>query len=582
MRRNAWLLAMILIVVLLGANNTVYYFTTKQSLEDGLQHELDSVAKQIGISIETSRQGAEMYQEEIGRELRAAAVAAQYALDPDVEKVSNDQLGELARKLDLVDITLLKRTADNIVLYKSSDPKELGYETDGWDPWYKAFNQLFDDKNVTIGWGQKLTNFWTGPFEFSTTSTDRIHKWGYYYDGSTNYMTDPYISYESRQLDYDSATGVGRLIADTLDANPWLKEIAVINPATFPDGENRTVTDNGETLAHRTQNPIIEGTYSLKDKHDAANVKTANEKNAKVYQNASVGGERIIKLFIPVDVDTKVASMLDGGGKPIPRYVLSLVADYSTIQDTLDKQFRNVGIIIACASAVSLALLYGVVTAYRKSQDKLARRAQETYLDEINGMFQSIRSQRHDFMNHAQTIRSLAELGKTEELRVYTAELTGEIHQMNDIISIGNPAIAALVRSKTLQAEMLKIDFATEFGDMKQLPLGMKSLDLTRLFGNLIDNAFDEVLKYGEGNRVVRVSASQRDGYFQCEISNTCLHPEELRDKPLFKAGYTSKGDGHSGLGLHIVKSLVDKYKGDISLALDEPDTVTFMIKIPF
>ncbi|NBD27333.1 sensor histidine kinase [Paenibacillus glycinis] len=582
MRRNAWLLIIILIAVLLGANNTIYYLTTKNSLEDGLQHELDSVAKQIGISIESSRDGAEIYQAEIGRELRAASIATQYALDPDVENVSNDQLEELAKKLDLVDITLLKRTKDNIVLYKSSDPKELGYETDSWDPWYKAFNQLYDDKAVSIDWGQSLTNFWTGPFEFSTTETNNIHKWGYYYDGTTNYMTDPYISYESRQLDYDSATGVGKLIAKTLLANRWLKEITLINPSTFPDGTPQTITDNGEKLSHMTQNPVIAGAYTFKHKNDTANVKLANGTDGKVYQDTVVNGQHVIKLFIPIDVNTKVASMLDGGGEPIPRYVLSLVADYSMIQDTLDKQFFYIGLIIAGVTVLSLLILYWILTAYRRSQDKLARRAQETYLEEINGLFQSIRSQRHDFLNHVQTIHSLAELGKTEELKAYSAELTGEIHQMNDIISIGNPAFAALVRSKMLQAEMLKIRFATEFTDMNKLELGMKSLDMTRLLGNLIDNAFDEVMTYEESRRSVRLSASQKSGYFQFTISNTCTRAEELKDKPLFKAGYSSKAGGHSGLGLHIVKSIVDKYKGVISMAVDEPDTVTFIVKIPY
>ena len=60
MRRNVWLLAIILIAVLLGVNNTVYYFTTKSSLEDSLQHELESVAKQIAISIRNIKQVEEI------------------------------------------------------------------------------------------------------------------------------------------------------------------------------------------------------------------------------------------------------------------------------------------------------------------------------------------------------------------------------------------------------------------------------------------------------------------------------------------------------------------------------------------
>ncbi|WP_219838370.1 sensor histidine kinase [Paenibacillus sp. R14(2021)] len=583
MRRKVWLLVIILIALLLGVNNTIYYVTTKHSLEVSLQHELETAAKQIGVSIEVSRRGSEKYQEEIGRELRAASIASQYALNPDVEKVTNSQLEELAKKLELVDITLLKRTTDSIVLYKSSDPKERsGYRTNSWNPWYTAFNQLFDDKQVTVNWGQSLTNFWTGPFEFSSTTTDKIHKWGYYYDGSTNYLIDPYISYASRQLDYDQSTGVTRLINETLAENQSLQEITIINPATFEDGEHLTITENGEQLSHMTQSPISYGSYTFKHAHDGKNVKLAVSTNEKVYQDAVINGKHVIKLFLPVDVSDTAKSMLDGEGQPIQRYVLSVVADYSTVQQALDMQFRNIAFIMTGVTVLSLIFLYWVVTSYRKSQDKLVRKAQETYLDEINGLFQSIRAQRHDFMNHVQTIHSLAELGKTEELKAYASELTGEIRQMNDIINIGDPAIAALIRSKMLQAEVLKVDFTCEFSEINRLELGIKSLDMTRLLGNLIDNAFDEVMTHEEGDRRVHIAASHKAGYFQFSISNTCFRIEELKGKPLFKAGYSSKNNSHSGLGLHIVKSIVDKYKGFISLDIHTADKIAFIIKIPF
>ncbi|SEN74092.1 sensor histidine kinase [Paenibacillus sp. OV219] len=582
MRRNVWLLAIIMIAVLLGVNNTIYYFTTKNSLEDSLQHELESVAKQIEISIELSRNGAEEYQEQIGRELRAASIATQFALSPNVEDVSNAQLVELAKKLDMVDITLLKRTADNIVLYKSSNPKELGYKTNTWKPWYQAFNELFDKKEVSIAWGQRLPNFWTGPFEFSSTETKSVQKWGYYYDGTTNYILDPYVSYDGRQLEYDKATGVGKLISETLKENKTLEEITVINPETFPLGQKNTISNNGEVVKHMTQNPIISGAYTFKHQDDQANVKLAYEKNEKVTEDAVINGEHVMKVFIPVDVHEQVASMLDEKGNPISRYVLSLVADYGIIQNTLDKQFVNIAIIIAIVTVLSLLAVFWVVTAYRKSKDELARRAQETYLEEMNSLFQSIRSQRHDFVNHVQTIQSLASLGRMDELKVYASELTGEIRQLNDIINIGSPAIAAVVRSKLLLAELLKVDFQTDFENLNKLELGMKSLDMTRLLGNLIDNAFDEAVKYAESQRLVRLAASQKDGYYEFILSNTCHNAEELADKPLFQAGYSSKGSTHSGLGLHIVKSIVEQYKGTIRLVINEPNVVSFIVKIPY
>src|SRR6476620_9987968 len=99
MQRNIWLMAISVVFILILINNTAYYFLTKKTLEVALEPELLTLGKHIDESVEQSRLGAERYEEQIGRELRAAAIAAQYALDPDVEKVTNEQLRELSEKL---------------------------------------------------------------------------------------------------------------------------------------------------------------------------------------------------------------------------------------------------------------------------------------------------------------------------------------------------------------------------------------------------------------------------------------------------------------------------------------------------
>lgn len=481
----------------------------------------------------------------------------------------------------MADITLLKRTRDNIVLSRSSNPNQIGYKTNNWKPWYEAFNQLFDYKQVTVPWGQSLTNFWTGPFEFSTTDTSNINKWGYYYDGATNYIIDPFISYESRQRAYDEATGVNQLIARTLKGSGSLLEIAVINPQTFSSGEVTTVTNNGDTLKHMTQNPIINGSYAFRHSGDQLNVSQANASSQTVWVNGIINDKHIIKAFIPVDID-KVASMLDENGLPINRYVLALVADYQPIQDSLDKQFFNIWLIVCTVTLLSLVIVYLTVTGYRKSQDKLVRQTQETYVEDINQLFHSIRAQRHDFMNHVQMIQSLAQLNRIDDLRSYAADLTGEIHEMNDILNIGNPAIAALIRSKISQAEPLKIRLETGFSDISKLPLGLKSLDLTRMLGNLIDNAFDEAGRYPEDQRLVRIMMYEKEGCMEFAVSNPCRDAGSLQAKPLFQPGYSNKGAGHSGLGLAIVKSIAEQYSGHVRVSFDEPDIVTFIIRIPY
>ncbi|MCM3629024.1 GHKL domain-containing protein [Paenibacillus glycanilyticus] len=580
MPRNTWLMAISLSVIIVLLSNGAYYFLTKKTLEDALNHEMRAVAKQIEFSVEQSRLGAEKFQDQIGRELRVVSIAAQYALDPDVEKVTNDQLKELSAKLGVEHITLMKRTEDNIILYKSSDENELGKGTKTWDPWYVAFNQLFDDKKVNIDWlGQTLPNFWSGPFEVASTDPDHIYKWGYYYDGTTNYIIDPYVSYRSL-AEYEKLTGINELIEKSIGSSDSLLEATVINPMTFGKGSFDTENEDGEVQGHLLQQDIFYGTYRYKSDNDVNDVQKAFDSGDIISTKDHIDGKHVLKMFIPVSTGDEV-NLVDENGEPIHGYVLSLVSDYQVIQDRLDSQFLNIGIVIFLVTGISLLIAAFAMRYFRQSREKVVEVTQQTYVDEINGMFQSIRAQRHDFLNHVQTIHSLAELNKSRELVAYTKELTGEIRLMNDIINIGNPAIAALIRSKISQAESYRIAFTCSFSGLNRLEMGIKTLDVNRMLGNLIDNAFDEVMKYSEDCREVELSGKQMDGFIEFCISNTCAQAHEVKDKPLFQAGFSTKDDAHQGLGLFTVKSITEQYKGSIQVNADTENKITFNIRIP-
>ncbi|MOA27991.1 Sensor histidine kinase TmoS [compost metagenome] len=152
---------------------------------------------------------------------------------------------------------------------------------------------------------------------------------------------------------------------------------------------------------------------------------------------------------------------------------------------------------------------------------------------------------------------------------------------MSDIINIGNPAIAALVRSKISQAESYKIQFSCSFTGLDMREMGVKTLDVNRMLGNLIDNAFDEVLKYEEDQRHVTLIGKQSERCLEFTITNTCEQAEEVIRHPIFEAGYSTKQEDHQGLGLSIVKSVAEHYKGTITVAAEPAGKLTFVLRIP-
>ncbi|MBS4025176.1 MAG: GHKL domain-containing protein, partial [Clostridia bacterium] len=114
----------------------------------------------------------------------------------------------------------------------------------------------------------------------------------------------------------------------------------------------------------------------------------------------------------------------------------------------------------------------------------------------------------------------------------------------------------------------------------KDLPLSPE--DLTHLVGNLLDNAL-EAAKTNNSPRVELAVTSNAMGLDLKVSNNGKPIPQDVRNS-IFTAGYTTKDTNqHSGLGLYIIKQIVDRHNG--RLELKEPENypgVEFKVRIPW
>jgi len=581
MRRNIWLITISSIVILVIVNNAVFFYITRYLLQDELEQQLISLGEQIRHAAEQKVVGLELFEEQISRELRAASIAAKYALDPDIENITPQQLEDLAEELNIAHITLLKKLEDNdIVLYQSSDPKQINKSTATWDPWHRIFHELFAGKEIDEEWlGTSLANFWSGPYEVSSTDYTNIYKWGYFYDGTSNYMIDPYVDYTAVNT-YNEATGLDRLFQDLIRSNETLLEISIVNPLTFPN-DKVTIEEDGSERKHNVQRPVLYGSYNYKSPHDETDVRKAFNSRERIIRTERIDDAYTYKMFIPVFVSNEHIAMVDEDGLPMEGYVLVITSNYEHILQSLKESVVKVALITMLLMSIMVPAVIFVMNYFKNLREEGVRVAQDTYVEEINALFQAIRSQRHDFINQVQTIHSLAKLKHYDELQKFTEEIAGEIHVINDYMNIGHPAIAALIRSKLSQAEAYHINFTHDVKAVKLTTLAGQALDINRILGNLIDNAFDEVLKYEEGLREISLYGREQNNTLQLTISNYCENAKQRVASPLFKSGFSTKSGDHQGLGLSIISTIVKQYKGEISLnALDE-NTISFEVRIP-
>ncbi len=299
---------------------------SKEQLLEANERELQLLKEEITMQIENAKAGALYVENILGRELRTVSIAAQYMLPARHEDVTNEQLVEVSKELMVSHITLFAETEDDIIGVKSSDPHEINLSTKGWGYWYDAFHQLLDLRQVDVGKGLTLPHYWSGPIEVASSNPDHIDKWGYYYDGTTNYIIDPYFR-DGEVLEYEELFGPSKVIERFTQSLEGMLEITVFNPKTFGK-EKEVVHLNGNSYVRISEEPIWYGTYQYSNLiEDQSYIKQAIQTNDTFQYRDTILGKDIRKTFFPVQ-----------GEEP---YVIGITYNYGLIQDQLDAVFKE-------------------------------------------------------------------------------------------------------------------------------------------------------------------------------------------------------------------------------------------------
>ena len=235
-------------------------------------------------------------------------------------------------------------------------------------------------------------------------------------------------------------------------------------------------------------------------------------------------------------------------------------------------------LLLTLTITASLVIIWGAVVDIREA---LHTRKLMTQLDDmddtIDAMSQfnnTLRAQRHDFLNHLQVVYSLIEMEEYGEANDYIEQVYGRITAVSRVMKTANPAVNALLQVKVAACE--KAGIRTDViitSQWEHLEHTMPDWEMCKVLSNLIDNAADamEAIPAAAKQLVITLGENVRQYTFRVENTGEMI-PESIRDR-LFVPGFTTKGDGH-GMGLHIVRRTLHDRGGDIEVASDEKTTV--------
>ena len=203
---------------------------------------------------------------------------------------------------------------------------------------------------------------------------------------------------------------------------------------------------------------------------------------------------------------------------------------------------------------------------------------QAVYIDTLDELYTAIRSERHDIINHLQTIYGFNKLGYVEEVQYYLDELLGGNILTNEFIITGTPGLTALLYIKSGIARTNDIQFHVSVNQPVDR-LKVSPYEINNILGNLINNAFDAVMSLHSSERIVNLDIGVDDENYIFKVSNYG-HLDEQTIQNLMKKGFSTKRGDHSGLGLHICQQLIKKYEGRMEVRSAD-NIVEFSVYLP-
>lgn len=168
----------------------------------------------------------------------------------------------------------------------------------------------------------------------------------------------------------------------------------------------------------------------------------------------------------------------------------------------------------------------------------------------------------HDFNSQLETIGCLLKSDDSKDAIEFVTALHAKQTTRSLLVNTHHPIVDALLNQKAYIAKDKNIQIHFEVNDLSNLQLD--SVDITTILGNLLDNAIEACVIYGE-NSQIQVKVLLGNTLFFA-IRNTC--------KPVKIIGEyipTTKPNAQlHGFGLENVKTLLHKYNGEYAMEYDE------------
>lgn len=162
---------------------------------------------------------------------------------------------------------------------------------------------------------------------------------------------------------------------------------------------------------------------------------------------------------------------------------------------------RMMRLLVGVAAAV---IIWGAVMDIREAMS--TRRllsqldAMDDTIDAMEKLNNTLRAQRHDFLNHLQVVYSLMEMEEYGEANSYIEKVYGRITAVSRVLKTASAPINALLQVKLAACEKAGVQVTLNItSTWKELPIS--GWEMCKVLSNLIDNAIDAMADLPDGKK---------------------------------------------------------------------------------
>ena len=193
-------------------------------------------------------------------------------------------------------------------------------------------------------------------------------------------------------------------------------------------------------------------------------------------------------------------------------------------------------------------------------QEVSAYREQLELIDSSQKMLASLR---HDMKHHLLSILYMANSGETEKIQEYVGKMIEMTINKKEYVLSGNSDIDSILNYMIQKAKDKGIEVRTSIKIATQMKVDC--FDLNVILGNLLENAIEATEK--TSNKYIQIGLQLERNVIFIEIENSYVGKLIKSGK---KLSTTKMDKKNHGLGIENVKSVLNKYNGEIHIEFDD------------